>query len=312
MADKCGEETQLHLVGFESWIFQMPRIDGGGDVFVSVPLPKEGDLPGEPPSRRLIALGDVFPRRDILSRLKLALEDGVIRATSTTTDPASILNALNGDLIDPAQSDKFATLLIVVIDGQGLELVIANAGHILPFIRRADRRVELLAEEVTGFPLGIVPEQTYENVTVPIDPGEVVVFYSDGVTAMLDHHSHIFGTNPLRQAIAQAPDGAASVGESIAEFIRRFGQGTARIGRRHSTLPGKGGAAGYARMPALISDRKAVILILCGEVNQTYTLLRGVSIDGAATGMRSLYDEFFQGYRAGIKLFRPIFAELDV
>ena len=78
-------------------------------------------------------------------------------------------------------------------------------------------------------PLWVVPGQTYENVTVPIGPGEVVVFQSDGVTAVIDHQSQILDLNSLRQAIVQAPDGAASVGESILEAIRRFGQGRTQM-----------------------------------------------------------------------------------
>ena len=46
-----------------------------------------------------------------------------------------------------------------------------------------------------------------------------------GVTAVIDHLEQIFDMRCLRQAIAQAPDGAASVGRSILKAIRHFGQG---------------------------------------------------------------------------------------
>ena len=92
-----------------------------------------------------------------------------------------------------------------------------------------DRRVESLAEEIKGLPLWIDPGQTYEHVTVPIGPGEVVIFHSDGVTAVIDHQSHSFDLNCLRLAIAQAPGGATSAGQSILDAIRRFGQGRAQV-----------------------------------------------------------------------------------
>ena len=74
-------------------------------------------------------------------------------------------------------------------------------------------------------PLWIVPEPTYENLTVPIGPGEVVMFHSDGVTAVIDSQKQSLDLGCLRQAIVQAPDSAASVGQSILEAIRRFVQG---------------------------------------------------------------------------------------
>ena len=54
-----------------------------------------------------------------------------------------------------------------------------------------------------------------KNVTVPIGPGEMVIFHSDGVTAVINNLNNLFGLNRLRQTIAQAPNDAASVGQSI-------------------------------------------------------------------------------------------------
>jgi phosphoserine phosphatase RsbU/P len=123
----------------------------------------------------------------------------------------------------------FALLQVVVIDGDRHELTLANAGYMPPLRRRADRRVESLDEEVSGFPLWIDPGMIYENVTVPIGPGEVVILHSDGVTAVADHRSQIFDLKSLRLAIAQAAGGAAWVGQSILDAIRRFGKGQAQV-----------------------------------------------------------------------------------
>ena len=228
MADPWDTQHPPRLVGYESWLCQMPCIDSSGDMFVSVPLPGHVELPSEPPNRWLVAFGDMSSIGETSSRLKDALETEVIRLVGTTTDPASILKALNSWTY-PAMEWAFATLLVAVIDSDCHELTIALAGCMPPLLRRADRRVEFLAEEVTGFPLGIDPGQTYENVTVPVGPGEVVIFQSDGVTAVIDQQERLFDMKSLRQAIVQAPDGAASVEQSILEAIRRFGQGRAQV-----------------------------------------------------------------------------------
>ncbi len=225
MADPWDRQNPPRLVGYESWLYQMPCIDSSGDVFVSVPLPNNANLPDEPPKLWLIALGDVCGKGETASRLKHALATELMRLAGTSTDPASILTALNNDVFDP---NKFACLVVAVIDSDHHELTIANAGYIPPLIRRVDRRVEFLAEEVSGFPLWIDPGASYENATVPVGPGEIVIFQSDGVTAVIDHQNQLFDLKSLERAIAQAPGGAASVGQSILEAIRRFGQGQAQ------------------------------------------------------------------------------------
>ncbi len=222
MADSWDTQKPPRLVGYESWLYQMPRIDSSGDVFVSIPLPKDEDLPDEPPNRWLIALGDVSGKGEAASRLKNALANKLIQLVDTTTDPASILRALNNDVLDPG---IFATLLVAVIDSDRHELTLANAGCIPPLIRRDEWRVESLAEKVSGFPLWVALGAIYENSTVPVGPGEIVAFRSGGVAGGINQKEEIFSQKSLQEAIAQAPDGAASVGQSILEAVCRFGQG---------------------------------------------------------------------------------------
>jgi serine phosphatase RsbU (regulator of sigma subunit) len=200
-------------------------MDSTGDVFVSVALPGQTDHSSELPSRWLVAVGDVCGRGEAATRLKSSLEAKVTQLVGTMIDPASILKALNVDLFDP---NRFACLLVAVIDGGRHDLTLASAGHVSPFLRRTNRRIESLGEESVGFPLWIDPSQTYLNVTVPIGPGEIVIFQNDGMTATIDNQNCLFDLNRLRQAIAQALGGAASVGQSILEAVHRFRQGRAQ------------------------------------------------------------------------------------
>ena len=67
MADQWDRQNPPRLVGYESWLYQMPCIDSSGDVFVSVALPMDADPPGEPPNRWLVALGDVSGKGEVAS-----------------------------------------------------------------------------------------------------------------------------------------------------------------------------------------------------------------------------------------------------
>ena len=226
MVDQWGPQTPPRLAGYKSWLYQMPCVDSAGDVFVSVSLAGHTELAGDLPTRWLVALGDVSGRGEAASRLRDTLEAEVLRLAGTMTDPASILGALNNDVLDP---DSFACLLIAVMDSERHELTLANAGSLSPLLRHADRQTKLLGEEITGLPLWVDPSHTYETLTVPIGPGETVIFYSDGITAIIDNQDCLFDLNRLRRAIAQASDDAASVGQSILEAINRFRGGRAQM-----------------------------------------------------------------------------------
>jgi phosphoserine phosphatase RsbU/P len=142
MAYEWDGPTPPRLVGYESWLYEMPCMDNCGDVFISVPLPKDADLRGEPPTRWLVAVGDVSGRGEAASRLKERMEAEVDRLVGTTGDPASILTALNNNPIDP---DRFACLMVAVIDSDCHELTLASAGQVAPLIRRVERQVESIA-----------------------------------------------------------------------------------------------------------------------------------------------------------------------
>ncbi len=222
MADQCDPQSPPRLIGYDCWLYQMPCTGNSGDFVVSVALSGDTETLSEPPSRWLVAIGDVCEKDETVARLKEQLVAEINRIVGMTGDPASILTALNKDLFDP---DKIACLLVPVIDNDCHELTLASAGFTAPFLRSCDRRVVSIGEKAIGMPLWLVPGQTYENVTVAVGAGEVVIFYCDGVTAVVNRQNEIFNLNSLRQAIAQSVGDAASVGQSILEAIRRFRHG---------------------------------------------------------------------------------------
>jgi len=222
MSDQWEPQTPPRLAGYQSWLYQMPCLDSTGDIFVSVPLTGHSRLLCESPTRWLVALGDISDKGEPASRLKGILEAEVLRLAGIVRAPASILEALNNNVLDP---EIIACLLVAVIDSKRHQLTLANAGHVLPVLRHDARQTELLGEKITGFPLWIHPRSTYVNLTVPFGPGEVVVFHSDGVTAVIDNQDCLFDLNRLRKAIAQASDDATSVGQSILGAINHFRRG---------------------------------------------------------------------------------------
>ena len=232
MEDEWDRQKPPQLAGYESWLYQMP-CTGAGDFFVSVPHPGHSGFSAESPTRWLVAIGDFSWTWREDSRLKDLMEAQTRRLAGTAIDPASILEALNHDPLGTGDAssaqDSYACLLVAIIDSDRHEMTVASAGHLSPLVRRVNRQTDLLGAESAGLPLWIDPSERYENVTMPIGSGEILVFYSDGVTELMDNQSNLFRPERLRQAISQARGDASSVGQSILEALRRFGQGQAQM-----------------------------------------------------------------------------------
>ena len=136
-------------------------------------------LPGD---RMAVALGDVSGK-GVAAALMMAKFSGDTRSCMLTENaPAPTATRLNGLLCAAGIEDKFITLGLCVLDAPARKLTLTSAGHTPVIIRRADGRAEEVGQEVSGLPLGIMEDSEYEQTEVQLDPGDVVVIYSDGVT----------------------------------------------------------------------------------------------------------------------------------
>lgn len=99
----------------------------------------------------------------------------------------------------------------------------ANAGQSQPLLYK-DRRCDKIA--LTGFPLGIYEEVTYDEWSVTLVPGDILVFHSDGIAETSNSEGQFFGTEKIRTIIEE--QNALSAGE-LADLIFRevdwFAQG---------------------------------------------------------------------------------------
>ena len=93
--------------------------------------------------------------------------------------PAAVLAALNDGFVSRSRRGTFCTLCYLTIDlGTGV-VRCANAGH-HPGIRITPSGSELM-QEASGPPVGILPATTWEDTHLPIDPGDAILLYTDGI-----------------------------------------------------------------------------------------------------------------------------------
>lgn len=150
-----------------------------------------------------------------------------IRALATyRSEPAEIFSAVNSTLYESTDPERFATAFLACLDPASGAIRYANAGHNYPILRRQAGPIEELSSGST--PLGAFPGIVYTESQAQLDPGDVLVLYTDGVTETEDAEGEQFGEKGL-EAVIHACHGcsADTIVERIREAVDRHGDGSA-------------------------------------------------------------------------------------
>ncbi|MBP3956142.1 SpoIIE family protein phosphatase [Gemmata sp. G18] len=145
----------------------------------------------------------------ILSRTAFADVSGA------TISPGAVLSEMNARLQGLAD-ERFVTAFYGVLDRRTRVLTYANAGHPYP-LRFVARTGAVQALSVTGFMLGIVPDEQYREKTVQLEPGDRLCFYTDGLVEARNEMGEGYGTDRLERAFAQ--HGACTADELTARLL---------------------------------------------------------------------------------------------
>jgi sigma-B regulation protein RsbU (phosphoserine phosphatase) len=147
-------------------------------------------------------------------------------ASRQTARPGGVLAAINGRLQDMTD-ERFVTAFYGVLNRRTRQFTYANAGHPFP-IRYAARRNAFEELPARGFLLGVMPEEVYSERSVELEPGDRLVFYTDGVADCRDERGETFGAERIREALAKLSAGnAMQITKGLVEQVRAF-RGSAR------------------------------------------------------------------------------------
>jgi len=181
----------------------------GGDFYDFI------EMPG---GRLGIAVGDVTDK-GVPAALVMARTHSVLRAEASRSDsPGEILARANALLEPEMPARMFVTCLFAILEPETGRIVMANAGHNLPYIRTNDGVVELRA---TGMPLGLMPGIRYEETEGVIAPGSNVLLYSDGLVEAHDPNREMYGFPRLRQEMT-VDDAGSELLDRLLETLHRF------------------------------------------------------------------------------------------
>ena len=165
-----------------------------------------------------IAVGDVTDK-GVPAALVMARTHSILRAEASRSDSPGEILARANTLLEPEMPARmFVTCLFAILDPATGHIVLANAGHNLPYIRTNDGVVELRA---TGLPLGLMPGIRYDETEGVIAPGSNVLLYSDGLVEAHDTSSSMFGFPRLREAMT-IDDAGSELLDRLLEELHAF------------------------------------------------------------------------------------------
>ncbi len=174
-----------------------------------------------------IVLGDVSGKA-APAALFAALVSGIMRAAAAHRPaPAQMLKLLNDALQERKLESQYVVLLFALWNDENRTLQIANSGAVQPVFCRAGQSMTVRAE---GFPLGLFPDVVYEEFNLSTQPGDAVVFVSDGILDAENDAGEMYGEERLTNLLCARRDQTATeIAEAILSDVTRFQGGRDRF-----------------------------------------------------------------------------------
>jgi sigma-B regulation protein RsbU (phosphoserine phosphatase) len=172
------------------------------------------------PNQTAIVLGDVSGKA-APAALFAALVSGIMRsAAHQQLQPAAMLATLNDALQERRLDSQYVTMLFALWHDQNQTLQVANSGAVQPVFCRNGESNPIRAE---GFPLGMFPGVTYDEFSLAMQPGDVMVFVSDGILDAENEEGDMYGDARLAAMICGDRDrGASQIADALLADVNRF------------------------------------------------------------------------------------------
>jgi sigma-B regulation protein RsbU (phosphoserine phosphatase) len=127
-------------------------------------------------------------------------------------------------LWESIERNQFVTAFYAVLDASNRTLAYSNAGHNPPLMIEADGSAHFI--ERGGLPLGMFRETRYYEYYLSLEPGQILVLYTDGVTEAADKSGEEYGTERLQHKVLEGRHlGARELIDSIHQDVQEFAYG---------------------------------------------------------------------------------------
>jgi serine phosphatase RsbU (regulator of sigma subunit) len=207
-------QSRPEVPGYQFFDYYQPADEVGGDYFGYIPL-SDGRL--------ALAIGDVAGKGVSAALLMAHFSAEVRYCLATCASPAAAVDQLNLDLASELANYHFVTFALCVLDPREHKLTMVNAGHLPPLLLRGGS-LEVLGGE-GGLPLGCDADRRYEQVELPLQPGDAIVLYTDGITDAMDSAGAVYGGERLRQTLLSGPTMIEGLGSGLLKDVQQHVRG---------------------------------------------------------------------------------------
>ena len=170
-----------------------------------------GDVSGKGIAAALLMASIQATLNGLVARRELSLE--------------SVMGELSLLVLEGSMPERYTTLILGTYEPSRRRLCVVNAGHVPPVLITGGQVVRL---EAGGFPAGLLPDSQYESNNVSIEPGDLLVCVSDGVSEAMNSEEESWGEDAIIaiaiDAAARA-DAAAAVSERLVQSAHAFAAG---------------------------------------------------------------------------------------
>jgi sigma-B regulation protein RsbU (phosphoserine phosphatase) len=183
--------TLPQLPGLQLAAICRPARSVSGDYYDFIPLG---------PSRLGIALADISGK-GISAALLMASLQASLRSNAMLDGhggTAQLVERLNHQLFKNTSDDRYATFFYAVYDSEAKTLTYTNAGHLAPFFVNAGKVQQL---DEGGTVVGLFEEFSYTQGSLKVEPGSMLVAFSDGLTEPENVYGEEFGMERLKEEV---------------------------------------------------------------------------------------------------------------
>jgi serine phosphatase RsbU (regulator of sigma subunit)/pSer/pThr/pTyr-binding forkhead associated (FHA) protein len=191
----------------------------GGDYYDYVPLAD---------GRVAVVVGDVAGKGVSAALLMARLSSDVRFTLASEPDPARAVTRVNELFGRHDWQDRFVTMIVAVLNPNTNELLVVNAGHMAPLLRRGDGLVEEIGDAQSGPPIGVVGDYQYESFVCHLSPGESVIVFTDGFSEAMNDQRELYGIERLARQVGAPHVSLNDLGDHLLADVRNFVAGHAQ------------------------------------------------------------------------------------
>ncbi|MCU1338767.1 MAG: serine phosphatase [Bryobacterales bacterium] len=198
------------LNGLEAGIRSRPAREISGDVYGFFEQAEDSIV---------IAFGDVSGK-GAAAALYGALITGLLRTLARRRNPAELIQKLNETLLERKVDAQYATLVVALWQPPLRKFILSNAGAAPPLVLRDG---QILETKIEGVPIGLLDDRQYDEVEIAVEPGDALVFYSDGVDEQLNEKGEEYGRERIMRVLKKrGTEPPQAIADSIIAAVDTF------------------------------------------------------------------------------------------